>query len=189
MFCLLIVSLLITLHTLLDLLDKLFPIGTTGLTVDFPTHPSATEIKFSFPTSPDAESLRSTEAKSPSLSESLSLPTKSGNSSNALRRALSSHNTPRNSVDGTSPSEKETEKNDFGKLNKLGGKRVRAVSLRLSKRYSLLGNKSSGDKVSQSRWKNSYRKPSHHKCGPYRKRKRSKQPPNLRSQTRKTWAL
>ncbi|KAH9812685.1 hypothetical protein DFH28DRAFT_977565 [Melampsora americana] len=129
-----------------DLLNKLAPIGTTGLTVNFPTQTSATELRFSFPTSPDAESLRSTEAKSPSLSGSLSLPTKSGNSSNALRRALSSHNTPRNSVDDTSPSEKETEKNDFGKLNKLGGKRVRAVSLRLSKRYSLLGNKSSGDK-------------------------------------------
>ncbi|EGG01474.1 uncharacterized protein MELLADRAFT_75619 [Melampsora larici-populina 98AG31] len=82
----------------------------------------------------------------PSLSESLSLPTKSGNPSNVLRRALSSHNTPRSSLDGTSPSEKENEKNDFGKLNKLGGKRVRAVSLRLSKRYSLLGKKSSGDK-------------------------------------------
>lgn len=129
-----------------ELLDKLVPISTTGSAVDFPTQPSATEIKFSFPTSPDAESLRSTEAMSPSLSESLSLPTKSGNSTNALRRALSSHNTPRNSVDGATPSDKETEKNEFGKLNKLGGKRVRAVSLRLSKRYSLLGNKSSGEK-------------------------------------------
>lgn len=75
---------------------------------------------------------------SPSLSDSLALPSKSSSQPSALRRALTTQNPTRHSIDEGSPVEKESE---TGKFSKLAGKRVRAVSLRMSKRYSLLGQK------------------------------------------------
>ncbi|KAG0143126.1 hypothetical protein CROQUDRAFT_81439 [Cronartium quercuum f. sp. fusiforme G11] len=138
-----------------DLLDQ-FMRPVQNPTIEFPSpaeQQSPNEVKFSFPAAsrahtPDVDSVRSAEAMSSTLSDGGTQPTKPTNPAGVLRRALTTHNTPRTSVDGVSAAEKDSEKNEFGKFSKLGGKRVRAVSLRMSKRYSLLG-KSGGEKSSQ----------------------------------------
>lgn len=72
-----------------------------------------------------------------------------GNRASVFRRALGATHNPRHSINGSLPlPDQGSDSDEFGKLGKFGGKRVRAVSLRLAKRYSSLGQKFE-DKVSQ----------------------------------------
>jgi hypothetical protein len=72
-----------------------------------------------------------------------------GNRASVFRRAFGAAHNPRHSINGSLPApDQGSDSDEFGKLGKFGGKRVRAVSLRLAKRYSSLGQKSE-EKVSK----------------------------------------
>lgn len=109
------------------------------------------DVKISFPNVPsilDGHSVRSAEDLDTTLSGGRDTSFE-GHRNSVLRRALGA---PRHSVDGSTLviPDKNEEKEEFGKFGKFGGKRVRAVSLRVAKRYSLLGNKSEEKAPSKS---------------------------------------
>ncbi|KAI8450465.1 hypothetical protein BY996DRAFT_4587417 [Phakopsora pachyrhizi] len=115
----------------------------------------ASDIRFSFPTSPNDIPIETRSARSAEFHGSYHSNQRSSSSRfdrpvAGFRRALSSVSPPRHSFDDSMSGEKPQKKPEgSNKLTKLGGKRVRAVSLRVAKRYSLLGNKS-GEKVKSS---------------------------------------
>lgn len=96
------------------------------------------DIRISFPTVPSTRSVRSNEEADTSRSEEHGVPFEARRAS-VLRRAFGASVNPRHSLDGSLPTHnKPDDKEEFGKI----GKRVRAVSLRVAKRYSILGHKS-----------------------------------------------
>lgn len=135
-----------------SLLDKTQPTAAPAFgQIHFPMSPST----------PDNRSIKSAEPVQLSFSEPT---TGGGHKSGGFRRAFSSANSKRMSLESTaSLADKKTDKEESvgsaggeGKsTGKLAGRRVRAVSLRVTQRYSLLNqkshdkkNKKSGDEMS-----------------------------------------
>ncbi|KAI9627750.1 hypothetical protein H4Q26_017187 [Puccinia striiformis f. sp. tritici PST-130] len=115
-----------------EMLQRLLPTGFSS------------ETKISFPTEPrtqDERSIQSTEDLDGGRGQAKSGGFE-GNRASVLRRAFGTNNSPRHSINGSLPTPLlGSEQDEFGKLGKFGGKRVRAVSLRLSKRLSSTGAK------------------------------------------------
>ncbi|KAA1112531.1 hypothetical protein PGT21_001030 [Puccinia graminis f. sp. tritici] len=105
----------------------------------------SSDIKISFPTAPSGQAERSIRSTDDTDGER---PHGKGgsfeaNRASVFRRAFGANSNPRHSINGSLPvPDLSSEHDEFGKLGKFGGKRVRAVSLRLAKRYSSLGQKS-----------------------------------------------
>ncbi|PLW25061.1 hypothetical protein PCANC_25910 [Puccinia coronata f. sp. avenae] len=116
-----------------DILRRLLPTA-------FPS-----DIKISFPTEAgrlDERSIRSMEDTDGGRSHGKG-GSFEGNRASVFRRAFGAAHNPRHSINGSLPApDQGSDSDEFGKLGKFGGKRVRAVSLRLAKRYSSLGQKS-----------------------------------------------
>jgi hypothetical protein len=110
------------------------------------------DSKISFPTEPgrlEKRSIQSTEDTDGARAQG-----KGGsfeaNRASVFRRAFGAAHNPRHSINGSLPPvpDQGSDLDEFGKLGKFGGKRVRAVSLQNTKRYSSLAQKSD-EKVSQ----------------------------------------
>ncbi|KNZ53199.1 hypothetical protein VP01_330g4 [Puccinia sorghi] len=114
----------------------------------------SSDLKISFPTEPsrqDERSIRSMEETEADRAHGKG-GSFEGNRASVFRRAFGATHNPRHSINGSLPlPDQGSDSDEFGKLGKFGGKRVRAVSLRLAKRYSSLGQKFEDKKSSANR--------------------------------------
>ncbi|MBW0559822.1 hypothetical protein O181_099537 [Austropuccinia psidii MF-1] len=130
-----------------EILERLLPLSS--LNTNSNLNPSGNKVSFpsaSLTSAPDSHSVKSAEESGLSHSQDNSSHSQA-NRHSGIRRAFGGIQPHRHSLDTSLPDVDQTdEKAEFGRLGKLGGKRVRAVSLKVAKRYSLLSNKS-GDKI------------------------------------------